>query len=98
MNRKSKGDLQFTQNKTRELLSAARVLGARLLILNVPIHSDVAAAFSAIIEQQAGALLLKRQCCLPAGTAQSASIFTPYKEILRQNAFHRLLVRAAALS
>jgi hypothetical protein len=27
--------------------------------------------------------------------AQSASIFTPYKEILRQNAFHRLLVSLA---
>jgi hypothetical protein len=29
---------------------------------------------------------------------RSASIITPYKEILRQNAFHRLRVRAAALS
>jgi hypothetical protein len=29
---------------------------------------------------------------------QSVSIVTPYKEVLRQNAFHRWLVGAAALS
>jgi putative tryptophan/tyrosine transport system substrate-binding protein len=49
----------FTRNETRELQSAASVLGARLLILNVvPTYGDVAAAFSAIIEHHAGALLL----------------------------------------
>jgi len=49
---------QFTRNETRELQSAARVLGERLLILNVATESDVAAAFSVLIKQRAGALLI----------------------------------------
>jgi putative ABC transport system substrate-binding protein len=51
-------NLQFTQDETRELQSAARVLGARLLILNVATENDVAAAFSVLNEKGAGALLL----------------------------------------
>jgi len=54
----SNANSQFTQNETTELQSAARVLGERLLILNVATGSDVAAAFSVLIEQRAGALLL----------------------------------------
>jgi ABC-type uncharacterized transport system substrate-binding protein len=49
---------QFTQNEIRDLQSAARVLGVRVLILNVATQSDMVAAFATIVDQQAGALLL----------------------------------------
>jgi len=65
---------QFTQNETRELQSAARALGTRLLILNVATDSDVAAAFSVMIEQQAGALLLSANIIFQQARAQIISL------------------------
>jgi putative tryptophan/tyrosine transport system substrate-binding protein len=65
---------QFTQNETRELQSAARALGARSLILNVATDSDVAAAFSVLIEQRAGALLLSANIIFQRARAQIISL------------------------
>jgi putative ABC transport system substrate-binding protein len=65
---------QFTQNETRELQSAARALGARLLILNVATDSDVAAAFLVLIEQRAGALLLSANIIFQRARAQIISL------------------------
>jgi putative ABC transport system substrate-binding protein len=48
----------FTRFETKDLASAARVLGVRLLILNAATASDIVAAFATLAEQQAGALLL----------------------------------------
>jgi putative ABC transport system substrate-binding protein len=48
----------FTEAETRNLQSAARVLGVPVLILNVGTESDIAAAFETLTAQKAGALLL----------------------------------------
>jgi putative ABC transport system substrate-binding protein len=65
---------QFTQNETRELQSAARALGTRLLLLNVPTDSDIAAAFSVLIQQRAGALLLSANIIFQRARAQIISL------------------------
>jgi putative tryptophan/tyrosine transport system substrate-binding protein len=48
----------FTEAETRNLQSAARVLGVPVLILNVGTESDIAAAFETLTAQKARALLL----------------------------------------
>jgi putative ABC transport system substrate-binding protein len=48
----------FAQVETKDVQSAARILGVRLLLLNAVTASDIAAAFATVIEQQAGALML----------------------------------------
>jgi putative tryptophan/tyrosine transport system substrate-binding protein len=48
----------FTEAETRNLQSAARVLGMPVLILNVGTESDIASAFETLTAQKAGALLL----------------------------------------
>jgi putative tryptophan/tyrosine transport system substrate-binding protein len=48
----------FTEAETRNLQSAARVLGVPVLILNVGTESDIAPAFETLTAQKAGALLL----------------------------------------
>jgi putative ABC transport system substrate-binding protein len=65
---------QFTQIETRELQSAARALGARLLILNVATDNDVAAAFSVLTKQRAGALLLSANVLFLRAQAQIISL------------------------
>jgi putative ABC transport system substrate-binding protein len=49
---------QYIQDETREVQSAARALGVRVLVLSVPTESELPAAFATIIEQRASALLL----------------------------------------
>jgi len=49
---------KYAQAETRDLQSAARVLGVRVLVLNGGTESDVAAAFATLVEQRAGALLI----------------------------------------
>jgi len=49
--------------EVRNVQSAARALGLRLLLLNVATDSEVAAAFATLVERQAGAVLV-------AGTGQ----------------------------
>ena len=48
----------FTQAETRDLQSAARVLGVRVLVLNAGTENDIEAAFARLIELRAGALLI----------------------------------------
>ena len=51
------------QAEARNVQSAARALGLRLLVFNVATDSEVAAAFATLVERQAGAVLV-------AGTGQ----------------------------
>jgi putative ABC transport system substrate-binding protein len=48
----------YARAETKDLPSAAGVLGVRVLVLNAATESDVAAAFATLIEQHAGALLI----------------------------------------
>jgi putative ABC transport system substrate-binding protein len=53
-----RADIQYTNAETRDLQSAARVLGVRLQVYNVVNKNEIAAAFAALIKQQAGAVLV----------------------------------------
>jgi putative ABC transport system substrate-binding protein len=46
------------QNRLRDLQEAARVLGVQLLVLNASSQNDIGEAFTTLVEQRAGALLL----------------------------------------
>jgi len=48
----------YVQAETKDLQSAAHVLGVRVLVLNGGTESDIAAAFATLVEQQVSALLL----------------------------------------
>jgi putative ABC transport system substrate-binding protein len=49
---------QYTEAETRDLQSAARILGVRVQVYNVENKNEIPAAFAALIEQQAGAVLM----------------------------------------
>jgi putative ABC transport system substrate-binding protein len=51
-------NLNYARAETRDLQSAARALGVRVLVLNGGTETDIAAAFATLIEQRAGALLI----------------------------------------
>jgi putative ABC transport system substrate-binding protein len=51
-------DSLYVQAESRDIQSAARALGVRLLLLNARNENDIAAAFSTLIEQKVGALLI----------------------------------------
>jgi putative ABC transport system substrate-binding protein len=55
---------RYTQAETRNVQSAARTLGLRLLLFNVTTESEVAAAFATLVERQAGAVLLSAHALL----------------------------------
>jgi putative ABC transport system substrate-binding protein len=48
----------YAQPETKDLQSAAHVLGARVLVLNGGTESEIAAAFATLVEQQVSALLM----------------------------------------
>ena len=48
----------YVQAETKDLQSAAHVLGVRVLVLNGGTESDIAAAFATLVEQQVSALLI----------------------------------------
>ena len=48
----------YTQAETRNVQSAARTLGLRLLVFNATTESEIAAAFATLVERGAGAVLL----------------------------------------
>jgi putative tryptophan/tyrosine transport system substrate-binding protein len=48
----------FTAAETRDLQSVAHALGVRIVTFNGETESDIAAAFEALVQQQAGALLI----------------------------------------
>ena len=51
-------DLPYDQAEIRDLQSASRALGVRLLLLAASSKADIAAAFATLAEQSAGALLV----------------------------------------
>jgi putative ABC transport system substrate-binding protein len=53
------GPTDNPQAQSAPLQSAARTLGLHLLLFNVTTESEIAAAFASLIEQRAGAVLLR---------------------------------------
>ena len=51
-------DSPYNPAETRHMQSAARVLGLRLLIINVTADREIAPVFSTLVEHQAGAILV----------------------------------------
>jgi hypothetical protein len=64
----------YVQFQTRDLPAAARVLGIRVLVLNVATTSDIATAFASAVEQQAGAILIGGDPLLRGARAQIISL------------------------
>jgi len=60
--------------ETRGLEAAARVLGLRLLILNAATPSDIDAAFAALAQQQAGALVVSTDTFFVSRVAQVVAL------------------------
>jgi ABC-type sugar transport system substrate-binding protein len=48
----------FNQIETRHMQSAARILGFRLLVFNVPIDTEIAPIFATLVEHQIGAIVV----------------------------------------
>jgi len=68
----------FTEVETRDIQSAARVLGVRLLVLNAGTDRDIAAAFATLAEQQCGALLIGGDIFFYAARDQIIPLATRY--------------------
>src|SRR6516162_2807497 len=64
----------YTQAETTNVQSAARTLGLRLLLLNATTESEIAAAFAALVERGAGAVLLTNHLQLVPRTDQIISL------------------------
>src|SRR6516162_4853970 len=64
----------YTQAETRNVQSAARTLGLRLLPFNVTTESEIAAAFATSVERQAGAVLVCHSVQLRPRTDQIISL------------------------
>jgi putative tryptophan/tyrosine transport system substrate-binding protein len=72
------GGSAFAETETRAMQSAARVLGVRLLVLFAPTEGEVAAAFTILVEQHAGALVISSNAFSPAATDQIISLAGRY--------------------
>jgi putative ABC transport system substrate-binding protein len=68
----------YTQAETRNVQSAARTLGLRLLVFNATTESEIAAAFATLVERQAGAVLLSGAAQLQPMTDQIISLAARY--------------------
>jgi putative ABC transport system substrate-binding protein len=66
------------QAEARNVQSAARTLGLRLLLFNATTESEIAAAFAALVEQQAGAVLVGSSTQLTPRTDQIISLAARY--------------------
>jgi putative tryptophan/tyrosine transport system substrate-binding protein len=64
----------YVQAEMKDLQSAARVLGVRMLVLNGGTESDIAAAFAAVVEQQVSALLISADTFFNAARQQILSL------------------------
>jgi putative tryptophan/tyrosine transport system substrate-binding protein len=62
----------FNQIETRQMQSAARTLGLRLLVFNAPIRGDITAILATLVEHQAGAIVV----------GGSVTLFTQRDQIL----------------
>jgi putative tryptophan/tyrosine transport system substrate-binding protein len=68
----------FVQAETKDLQSAAHVLGVRVLVLNGGTESDIAAAFATLVEQQVSALLISADTFFYAAGHQIMSLAARY--------------------
>ena len=64
----------YVQAETKDLQSAAHVLGVRVLVLNGGTESDIAAAFATLVEQQVSALLIGADSFFYAARQQILSL------------------------
>jgi putative tryptophan/tyrosine transport system substrate-binding protein len=64
----------FAEAETRSLQSAARVLGLRLLIMNASSPSEIEAAFAALAQHQAGALVVSTDTFFVSRAAQVVAL------------------------
>jgi putative tryptophan/tyrosine transport system substrate-binding protein len=71
-------DNQYNQAETRDLESAARSLGLRLLVLNVTADSEIAPVFAMLVEHQAGAILVGSSVIVDAKRDQILSHATRF--------------------
>ena len=67
-------DSPYDQAEARNVQSAARTLGLRLLLFNATTESEIAAAFATLVERQAGAVLLGGSVQLDSRTDQIISL------------------------
>ena len=68
----------ITQVETRDVPSAGRALGVRVLLLKAETESDIAAAFATLIEQGVGALLIGSDAFFNTARDQIISLATRY--------------------
>jgi putative ABC transport system substrate-binding protein len=68
----------YIQAETKDLQSAAHVLGVRVLVLNGGTESDIAAAFATLVEQQVGALLISGDSFFYAARHEIISLAARY--------------------
>jgi putative ABC transport system substrate-binding protein len=66
------------QAETKDLQSAAHVLGVRVLVLNGGTESDIAAAFATLVEQQVSALLISADAVFQTVDHQIISLAARY--------------------
>jgi putative tryptophan/tyrosine transport system substrate-binding protein len=67
-------DNPYNQAETRDMESAARSLGLRLLVFNVTADSEIAPVFTMLVEHQAGAILVGSSDILDAKRDQILSL------------------------
>jgi putative ABC transport system substrate-binding protein len=72
------GNPSGVQAETKDLQSAAHVLGVRVLVLNGATESDIAAAFATLVEQQVGALLISADSFFATASHQIISLAARY--------------------
>jgi ABC-type uncharacterized transport system substrate-binding protein len=71
-------DSLFSQDETRRVQSAARILGLRSLIFNVTTDSELSAAFATLVDRRAGAVLIGGGVQLVPRTDQIVSLAVRY--------------------
>jgi putative ABC transport system substrate-binding protein len=69
---------QYTKAETRDLQSAARILGVRVRVYNVSNENEIPTAFAALIEQQAGAVLMSSNLIFRDARDQILSLAARY--------------------
>jgi putative ABC transport system substrate-binding protein len=67
-------DSAYSQTEVRNVQSAARTLGLRLLLFNVTTDDELATSFATLVERQAGAVLLGGSALLASRTDQIISL------------------------
>jgi putative ABC transport system substrate-binding protein len=68
----------YAQAETKDLQSAAHILGARVLVLSGGTESEIDAAFATLVEQQVSALLMSADSFFYAASHQIISLAARY--------------------